>query len=89
MLIYSTAKNLKKNRVDADDVSHVTVSTLIINSTGGQMKQQLGKIPLVIGMPVLIPQNFDVPGGVVNDCAGTYKIQTGQGRSPAYDIMHH
>ncbi|KAJ7128459.1 hypothetical protein C8R44DRAFT_579373, partial [Mycena epipterygia] len=27
-------------------------------------------IPLVVGMPVMICQNFDVPGGVVNGCAG-------------------
>ncbi|KAG1847642.1 hypothetical protein DFJ58DRAFT_663158 [Suillus subalutaceus] len=27
---------------------------------------QLGKIPLVIGMPVLVSPNFDVKGGIVN-----------------------
>ncbi|KAJ7148128.1 hypothetical protein C8R43DRAFT_860028, partial [Mycena crocata] len=31
---------------------------------------RLGMLPLVIGMPVIITQNFDVPGGVVNGCAG-------------------
>ncbi|KAJ7779993.1 hypothetical protein B0H16DRAFT_1224595, partial [Mycena metata] len=31
---------------------------------------RLGKIPLVIGMPVTISQNFDVEGGVVNGCSG-------------------
>ncbi|KAJ7130750.1 hypothetical protein C8R43DRAFT_896158, partial [Mycena crocata] len=31
----------------------------------------LGRIPLVIGMPVVIAQNFDVAGGVVNGCQGT------------------
>ncbi|KAJ7157746.1 hypothetical protein C8R46DRAFT_827434, partial [Mycena filopes] len=30
----------------------------------------LGRLPLVIGMPVMISQNFDVPGGVVNGCVG-------------------
>ncbi|KAJ7109671.1 hypothetical protein C8R43DRAFT_838111, partial [Mycena crocata] len=35
--------------------------------------QRLGKIPLVIGMPVTISQNFDVPGGVVNGAFGTLK----------------
>ncbi|KAJ7681095.1 hypothetical protein B0H17DRAFT_901588, partial [Mycena rosella] len=34
---------------------------------------RLGKIPLVIGMPVMISQNFDVPGGVVNGCSGVLK----------------
>jgi hypothetical protein len=32
---------------------------------------RLGRLPLVIGMPVMIAQNFDVPGGVVNGCTGT------------------
>ncbi|KAF8073354.1 hypothetical protein FPV67DRAFT_1410960, partial [Lyophyllum atratum] len=32
--------------------------------------QRLGKLPLVIGMPVLICHNFDVPGGVVNGSRG-------------------
>ncbi|THU90131.1 hypothetical protein K435DRAFT_585657, partial [Dendrothele bispora CBS 962.96] len=31
----------------------------------------LGKIPLVVGMPVVITHNFDVGGGIVN---GTYGI---------------
>ncbi|KAG1851157.1 hypothetical protein F4604DRAFT_1551189, partial [Suillus subluteus] len=31
----------------------------------------LGKIPLVIGMPVMIEQNFDVSAGIVNGCVGT------------------
>ncbi|KAH7931038.1 hypothetical protein BV22DRAFT_983268, partial [Leucogyrophana mollusca] len=33
----------------------------------------LGKIPLVIGMPVMITQNFDVASGIVNGCTGTLK----------------
>ncbi|KAJ7748832.1 hypothetical protein DFH07DRAFT_747110, partial [Mycena maculata] len=39
----------------------------------GATKSRLGKIPLVIGMPVMIAQNFDVPGGVVNGCSGILK----------------
>ncbi|KAF8181771.1 hypothetical protein BJ912DRAFT_801813, partial [Pholiota molesta] len=35
--------------------------------------QRLGKIPLVIGMPVMITQNYDVEGGVVNGCTGILK----------------
>ncbi|KAJ7162719.1 hypothetical protein C8R43DRAFT_819557, partial [Mycena crocata] len=31
---------------------------------------RLGILPLVIGMPVIVTQNFDVPGGVVNGCVG-------------------
>ncbi|KAJ4477602.1 hypothetical protein C8R41DRAFT_706067, partial [Lentinula lateritia] len=33
----------------------------------------LGHIPLVIGMPVMITQNFDVEAGIVNGCQGTLK----------------
>jgi hypothetical protein len=36
----------------------------------GKTNFRLGRIPLVIGMPVTISQNFDVPGGVVNGCMG-------------------
>ncbi|KAJ3878154.1 hypothetical protein F5879DRAFT_764039, partial [Lentinula edodes] len=35
--------------------------------------QRLGRIPLVIGMPVMITQNFDVDSGVVNGCHGILK----------------
>ncbi|KAG1808510.1 hypothetical protein EV424DRAFT_1328804 [Suillus variegatus] len=30
----------------------------------------MGRIPLVIGMPVMIGQNFDVGAGIVNGCIG-------------------
>ncbi|KAJ6447542.1 hypothetical protein C8R45DRAFT_838540, partial [Mycena sanguinolenta] len=39
----------------------------------GASNSRLGQIPLVIGMPVMISQNFDVTGGVVNGCYGTLK----------------
>lgn len=39
----------------------------------GKTNQRLGKLPLVIGMPVMICQNFDVEGGIVNGCPGTLK----------------
>lgn len=39
----------------------------------GKTKQRLGRIPLVIGMPVLVAQNFDVEGGIVNGSRGTVK----------------
>ncbi|TEB38496.1 hypothetical protein FA13DRAFT_1605953, partial [Coprinellus micaceus] len=35
--------------------------------------QRLGKIPLCIGMPVLVSQNFDVKHGIVNGTRGTVK----------------
>ncbi|KAG2368145.1 hypothetical protein BDR07DRAFT_1212967, partial [Suillus spraguei] len=34
---------------------------------------RLGKIPLVIRMPVLVSQNFDVEGGIVNGSTGILK----------------
>ena len=37
----------------------------------GKTKGHLGRLPLVLGMPILITQNFDVEGGIVN---GTYGI---------------
>ncbi|KAJ4464309.1 hypothetical protein C8J55DRAFT_434168, partial [Lentinula edodes] len=39
----------------------------------GQTNQRLGRIPLVIGMPIMITQNFDVQSGVVNGCHGILK----------------
>jgi len=39
----------------------------------GTTNQRLGKIPLVIGMPVMITQNYDVKGGIVNGCTGILK----------------
>ncbi|KAJ7157824.1 hypothetical protein C8R46DRAFT_891824, partial [Mycena filopes] len=39
----------------------------------GKTNQRLGRIPLVLGMPVIISQNFDVPGGVVNGSFGILK----------------
>jgi hypothetical protein len=39
----------------------------------GKSNQRMGKIPLVVGMPVVISQNFDVPGGVVNGSKGILK----------------
>ncbi|KAJ3807938.1 hypothetical protein EV368DRAFT_53480, partial [Lentinula lateritia] len=35
--------------------------------------QRLSRLPLVIGMPVMITQNFGVESGVVNGCQGILK----------------
>ena len=43
------------------------------NLHSGLTKQRLGKIPLVIGMPVMITHNFDVENGIVNGCTGILK----------------
>jgi len=45
----------------------------------GQTGQRLGKVPIVLGMPVMINQNFDVDGGLVNGSSGylrDYRFQT-------------
>lgn len=39
--------------------------------SSGNTNQRLGALPLVIGMPVMISTNVDVPGGVVNGSIGT------------------
>lgn len=50
----------------------------------GTTKQRMGRLPLVVGMPVLVAHNFDVEGGVTNGSRGTvqrirYTIQPGTG----------
>ncbi|THU92917.1 hypothetical protein K435DRAFT_671219, partial [Dendrothele bispora CBS 962.96] len=39
----------------------------------GKTRQRMGKLPLVLGMPVMITHNFDVASGIVNGCVGTLK----------------
>ena len=39
----------------------------------GKTNMRLGKIPLVIGMPVMVVHNFDVEGGIVNGSTGELK----------------
>ncbi|KAI1782012.1 hypothetical protein LXA43DRAFT_870201, partial [Ganoderma leucocontextum] len=36
-----------------------------------QTVHRLGRIPLALGMPVMVAQNFDVGGGIVNGSIGT------------------
>jgi hypothetical protein len=59
----------------------------------GSMNQQLAKIPLIIGMPVIIAHNFDVEGGIVNGCQGIlekicYTIDS-QGNQHAVSCVVH
>jgi hypothetical protein len=39
----------------------------------GQTNYRLGRLPLAIGMPVMITQNFDVQSGIVNGTTGIVK----------------
>jgi hypothetical protein len=52
-------------------VSEPSLRAHLQKMNSGKTNQRLGAIPLVIGMPVMICQNFDVEGGVVNGCTGT------------------
>jgi len=52
-------------------VSEPELTSHLLKMNSGKTNQRLGAIPLVIGMPVMICQNFDVEGGVVNGCIGT------------------
>ena len=36
----------------------------------GQTQHRLSRIPLVLGMPVIVTQNFDIEGGIVNGTIG-------------------
>ncbi|TDL13844.1 hypothetical protein BD410DRAFT_697194, partial [Rickenella mellea] len=55
--------------------------------------QRLGKIPLVLGMPVVICQNFDVEGGVVNGSRGIlkkirYRVNSDGNRQAISCVVH-
>ena len=52
-----------------DDAIVELLDTLPSNKTGGRV----GALPLVLGMPVVITENFDVAGGVVNGSTGTLR----------------
>ena len=51
----------------------------LLNLPSGKTGQRLGKIPIVLGMPVVVSQNFDIEGGLVNGSWGylrDYRFQT-------------
>ncbi|RXW18892.1 hypothetical protein EST38_g6956 [Candolleomyces aberdarensis] len=52
-------------------VQDADLRNLLHSLDSGKTHQRLGCIPLCIGMPVLVSQNFDVQGGVVNGSRGT------------------
>lgn len=64
---YYAVDTHRKTPVSSDIKNHLN------NMHSGLTKQRLGKIPLVIGMPVMITHNFDVENGVVNGCTGILK----------------
>ncbi|KAJ7592420.1 hypothetical protein C8J56DRAFT_780451, partial [Mycena floridula] len=52
-------------------VTDPSVREHLENLSTGTTKQQLGRLPLVIRMPVVITANFDIESGIVNGCVGT------------------
>jgi hypothetical protein len=54
-------------------VTDPTLNAYLEKLNSGVTNQRLGKIPLVIGMPVMIAQNYDVESGIVNGCTGILK----------------
>ncbi|KAI9064823.1 hypothetical protein FKP32DRAFT_1569090, partial [Trametes sanguinea] len=60
-----------KDVYDGKSVTEPALVEYLEKRHSGQTSHRLGKIPLVLGMPVLISQNFDVNGGVVNGSIGT------------------
>ncbi len=66
-LHYYYAADIHRGKIIGDG----DLRTHLQNLTSGTTSQRLGMLPLVIGMPVMITQNFDVEGGVVNGATGT------------------
>jgi len=55
------------------------VREYLLTRPSGKTGQRLGKIPIVLGMPVIVCQNFDIEGGLVNGSHGylrDYRSQT-------------
>ena len=55
------------------------VREYLLAQPSGKTGQRLGKLPIALGMPVIINQNFDVGGGLVNGSFGylrDYRFQT-------------
>lgn len=65
---YYYARDFAKKAPVADDVQEA-----LYDLHSGDTNQLMGKLPLVIGMPVILTHNYDVPGGVVNGTEGVLK----------------
>jgi hypothetical protein len=56
-------------------VTDPDVCKYMLAQPSGKMGQRLGKFPLVIGMPVIVNQNFDISNGLVNGSFGYLRVQ--------------
>ena len=54
-------------------ISELDLRSHLYSLTSNTTNNRLGRIPLVIGMPVMVMTNFDVAGGVVNGRIGQLK----------------
>ena len=70
---------------DAEDrylrkkINDPRVREYFLSQPSGKTGQRLGKLPLVLGMPVIVNQNFDIGGGLVNGSLGylrDYRFRT-------------
>ena len=81
---------------DTHQGKHITDPLLKVHLEklhSGKTNQRLGKIPLVLGMPVIITHNFDVQSGIVNGCTGTltnirYQVDINGNRHATSCVIH-
>ena len=61
------------------EITDPDVREYLLAQPSGKTGQRLGKLPVVLGMPVIVNQNFDVEGGLVNGSFGylrDYRFRT-------------
>ena len=51
-------------------IVYLSIRDHLANCHLGSTNQHVGRLPLVLGMPVVIVQNFNIPNGIVNGCTG-------------------
>ena len=56
-----------------DPISDPALRTHLQSLSSNTTNNRLGRIPLVVGMPVMLMTNFDVSNGIVNGTIGTLK----------------
>lgn len=56
-----------------EDIKHEELLTHLRQLPTSATEQRLGRIPLVLGMKVIVSQNFDVTAGIVNGSMGVLK----------------
>ena len=62
---YHAVDTYRGKQIDDEAINDV-LDTMPSNKTGGRMRV----LPLVLGMPIVVTENFDVSGGIVNGSTG-------------------